>query len=1604
MKTRLFRLSWYVSTVLLFPSFYYPQQKVDGAVTTAVSETLDRSTTFLFEENKGQWPAQVMAKADLIGGRRVFFENDRFTYVLYNTSQLAALHEQSHQTGKSYNDSKIDMHAYQMIFVGSSVQQITKENASTFYSNYFIGNDSQHWATEVYKFRRLNYKQLYPGIEIELTENNGTIEYDYRVKPGTDPGAIKVLLKGADGLQIKNGNLSIQTSVGEILERIPSCYQLIDGQRIERKCEFKLLPGKNMLGFHFPDGYDSRYELIIDPVVVGSTYSGSSAANFGHCATFDPLGNIYSGARSFGVGYPVTTGAFQATYGNGVDIAISKLSPNASALLYATYLGGSGTDLPHSLFVSTNNELLVYGSSNSVNYPTATNAYDNTANGQEDMVVTRLNATGTGIIGSTYIGGSSDDAVNSSVSINYADDYRGEVIADNAGNVFIAGCSSSANFPVTSGAYNTNYGGNQDAVVLQLNPSLTTLIWSTYLGGALSDAACSLRLSSNGEVYVVGGTTGTGFPTSTGAVSSTFQGGSHDGFVSRLNASGSTLINSTYIGTNLLDMIYFVDLDFNDDVYVYGVSAGTMPITAGVYSNPGSQNFVMKLNPSLNSIIFSTVLGNGQHQSFSPSALMVDYCQNVYLSGWGSRNNYPVTANATQTNAPTSCFQLMVLSQNAGSLLYSSPYGAGGEHVDGGTSRFDKNGIVYQGVCACGSNFPTTPTAYSPTKLSAGCDVVVFKINFEVNCDGFSPSAKICYGSTASFTLPNLAALTQPTFVVQPGNLTNATGIFSFSPTSNTQYSASVTGYNGLNALVTTTGVISVSVVPAPVLSPTIVQSTCTNSNSAINLGLSFLPTNASPTYTVLWSSIPNSVATNTQTSASGSIAPGPYQATVTTSGGCTAVAAFTVNPIPTAAEFTLVGSYDITCDNPVRTVTAVPASNSYTWTSPSLFQTGASCSFSASNAGTCQVFVNGPIGGCTSTQIITLTVNNALPTSTVAPLLQVINCSLTAPVMVSSTITPTVNCISYWCSPVGGTLIISGATGQYTPTTPGTHTHIAIDQSNGCRVVTLFTVAASVGFPTYSVSSPQNFTLGCNTKSVATINIINGQTDPPGGAVSYTVLPPGFSGAYGTGTLSTYTTITAPGQYTTITKDNVTLCESKAVITVLQNTVGPAMQVNLPYNTLSCFKPSVLIRAFSTTENVSYTWKFGQGPLSQASDSIRVIALSNPSATLAGTFSLTITDNNNTCETKTVIPILQNTNLPNVIFAGAAPISCKVHSVTLTNMSISRVPAVFNPTAPVVGYLWQGPSPQEPLQLSTTYLARTPGVYTLTGKDLNNGCSSTYTAIIEDNRDYPSFKTDEKPFILACGSSTATIYPTITNDTKNLIYDWLPNGDAAFTAPSSATTGVTRVGHYDIIVTNTLNGCSSSGMVLVESDSLVANFSSDPSTGFSPLGVQFTNLSNLKSNSKTGITTSKCHWSFGNGLFSSVAGSVNPSTNYLSPGTYTVVLFVNSGVCADTATGKIVVELPSRLKVPNVFSPNNDNINDVFFVDGVNLTFIYITITDRWGHLVYELESETGNIEWNGKNQKGNTCSEGVYFYMITANGSDGQKFEQSGTITLLR
>lgn len=751
------------------------------------------NSELIFIKNQGQWESKVQYKVDLLGGT-MFAEKDRLTFLF---SEKSPLHHEEKFTyfkpfysenatsgkrrknnisekGPDFSTSEvIKHHAYQIIWRGANDNIVIRpaEKIETYY-NYFFGNDPDMWKSKVPGFKKIRYHQIYNGIDCEIYSESTVLKSDYIIKPGADPSKIQIEYKGVEKLQLnKNGDLVIYTSVNTVTEHRPYAYQMIDGQRVRVECRYSLRG--QMVSFLFPTGFDPTYELIIDPTLVFSTYSGSLSDNWGSSATFDSRGNMFVGGIALGPQYPVTIGAFQTTYDmtatNSCDVVVTKYTSDGSAQIYSTFIGGRSSEVLSSLRCTPEDELILLITTGSNNFPTTPTAFRRIFNGGNpiaffgtttisfnqgtDIAIVKLSEDGSRLVGSTLFGGNLNEGANNSpfLSSNYGDESRGDVAIDSEGNIYIVSNTRSSNLTGTTGKAQARIGGRLDGFVAKFTPDLSGLFWATYVGGTEDDACYGIAVDSRDQIFVTGGTSSGNFPGTQRGVFNAYRGGSADGFIIRMDKDGNNFNAGTFVGTTSYDQSYLIDLDRNDEVYIFGQTRGNYPVSPGVFSTPNGGQFIHKFNNDLNASRFSTVFGSTNNAipriNINPTALLVDVCENMYAVGWGGGPNsnigtttgMPVTPNAFKRTTDGADFYLINLSRNAQSLLYATYFGEdsnqSGDHVDGGISRFDKFGVVYQAVCAScrGTNgFPTTPNAFSRVNLSTNCNMAGVKFRFDL--------------------------------------------------------------------------------------------------------------------------------------------------------------------------------------------------------------------------------------------------------------------------------------------------------------------------------------------------------------------------------------------------------------------------------------------------------------------------------------------------------------------------------------------------------------------------------------------------------------------------------------------------------------------------------------------------------------------------------------------------------------------------------------------------------------------------------------------------------------------------------------------------------
>jgi len=649
-------------------------------------------------------------------------------------------------------------------------------------SNYFIGNDPTKWHTDIPTYAKVRYWDIYPGVDLVYYGHQQLLEYDFIVAAGANPKTIRLAIAGVEKLESDtDGDLVLGTNEGEVRLHKPIVYQEVGGIRKEIAGRF-VVRGKRQIGFGVA-AYDTERPLIIDPVLSYSTYLGGSADDVGQAIAVDSAGNAYVTGRTSSSNFP-TASPLQptcASCSSGRENAfVTKLNATGSALLYSTYLGGSGSDFGNGIAVDSTGNAYVTGGTSSSNFPTIA-AFQATCascgSGQENAFVTKLNATGSALLYSTYLGGTGGD-------------FGSGIAVDTVGNAYVTGGASSSNFP-TKNPLQLNLGGGQDAFVTKLDPIGSALVYSTFLGGSASDGGSGIAVDAGGNAYVTGSTTSSNFPTKN-ALQPT-PGGSDDAFVTKLDPTGSALVYSTYLGGSGSDGGSGIAVDSGENAYVTGGTASFDFPTANPFQatcggcRPAQPNaFVSKLNAGGSALVYSTFLGgkgNGTDGDVG-NAIAVDTSNSVYVTGMTSSPNFPLTSPIQTTFVPQTCSfnyygvpytlpcgnTAFVTKLNpAGSpLVYSTYLGASGGNFEEGLGiAVDNAGNAYVTGRAT-SNFLVTPGTFQTSpgghadafvaKVSpndaTGFSLSSFSIDFQSEgIGGTTPPKQISLANTGSATL-----------------------------------------------------------------------------------------------------------------------------------------------------------------------------------------------------------------------------------------------------------------------------------------------------------------------------------------------------------------------------------------------------------------------------------------------------------------------------------------------------------------------------------------------------------------------------------------------------------------------------------------------------------------------------------------------------------------------------------------------------------------------------------------------------------------------------------------------------------------------------------
>jgi len=713
-----------------------------SAVETAVKARLVETYGKLplsFEQNQGQTGEEV----------RFLSRGPGYTVFLTPTEAVLSLHKPEQPPLPSREKSSDSMStastALRIKLVGANPKpHVSGVDALPGKVNYFRGNKSNQWRTNIPTYAKVKQEQVYPGIDLVYYGNQRQLEHDFIIAPGADPKTIRLAFSGINKLAIDpRGDLLVQVAGGEVRLAQPVIYQEIDGKRHEIEGRYVLHHGKGQaharVGFQVAN-YDRDRPLVIDPVLGYSTFLGGTGFDFATSIAVDGAGDVYVTGVTTSIDFPATSGAFDTSHNGGShsqDVFVTKLNGSGSSFIYSTYLGGGDNETGLGMAIDSAGNAYVTGVTFSSDFPSTPGTFDATRDGDRDCFVTKLNQSGGALVYSTYLGGS-------------AFEYCYSIAVDSGDNAYVTGSTTRGTpipFPTTAGAYDITYNSGTpagDGFITKFNATGSALIYSTFLGGIRGDYGLGITLDGAGNAYVTGATGSDNFPTTSGAFDGTFNGFNSDAFVAKLNASGSALLYSTYLGGAATDEGTSIVVDGFGNAYVTGWTHSTnFPTSPGAFdpNNTGSNpadGFITKLNATGAVLLYSTFLGGTSHECgggiFNATGchIAVDSLGNAYVTGPTQSSDFPTTAGALDTthNGNADAF-LTQFNANGTGLLYSTFLGSTSSDISTGIALDTLGNVYLAGTTRQAFSppfFPTTPGAYD-TSFNGSWDVFLAKIS-----------------------------------------------------------------------------------------------------------------------------------------------------------------------------------------------------------------------------------------------------------------------------------------------------------------------------------------------------------------------------------------------------------------------------------------------------------------------------------------------------------------------------------------------------------------------------------------------------------------------------------------------------------------------------------------------------------------------------------------------------------------------------------------------------------------------------------------------------------------------------------------------------------
>ena len=590
------------------PSQYQPR--------TELSE-VPASTPILFTENLGQWNERVRFRAE--AGRAALWFTADGAYYQFVRRHPGGDGATSESTSSGAGASEFETMIVKASFVGGNRHPgITGLRLTDYRCNYFAGNDPDKWVRNAPSYEAVIYSDIYEGIDLKYYAGNGQMEYDFIVDPGADPSQIMVRYEGAGDIEVNDrGELVVTTDWGTVTEHRPLVYQAAGDARVTVACQYALIDDC-VFGFLMPEGYNRELALVIDPVLTYSTYLGGADFDHGVTIGIDDEFNLLIAGTTMGSDIPLLNPL--QTYQGDFDHFITKLNPSGSALVFSTYIGGTDYDEIQNMVVDHDGRIYLTGLTRSADYPTVNPVQGYLGSG--DAFATKLSANGDSILFSTYLGGT-------------ARDKAWDLAVDDSGNTYIAGETDSEDFPVSGPIQGDQTG--QDAFAVKLNAA-GSLVYSTYLGSSGADAAVGIAVDLDGNAYLCGSADASDFPQVSPVQA---HGGLADAFVAKLNSAGDALIYSTFLGGSLGDRSSSMAIDSSGRAHVCGSTySEDFPLINPYQTDQGGRDvFITRLNASGTSIEFSTYLGSSEDDG--GFGIAVDGHGSMYVLGLAKGGDFP---------------------------------------------------------------------------------------------------------------------------------------------------------------------------------------------------------------------------------------------------------------------------------------------------------------------------------------------------------------------------------------------------------------------------------------------------------------------------------------------------------------------------------------------------------------------------------------------------------------------------------------------------------------------------------------------------------------------------------------------------------------------------------------------------------------------------------------------------------------------------------------------------------------------------------------------------------------------------------------------------